>query len=97
MRLCLRIVFLTSVLILASSSLWSQSRHFLYDGYEKKIYKDYSVKSQYVKVTDGTSLAVDVILPTEGPQRDAFPTIFIYTPYGRGFIVPHMGLAKHIG
>ncbi|MEL6634290.1 MAG: CocE/NonD family hydrolase [Bacteroidota bacterium] len=97
MRLCLRMVFLTSLLILISSSLWSQSLHFQYDDYDKKVYKEYSVESQYVKVTDGTSLAVDVILPTQGPSRDAFPTIFIYTPYGRGFIVPHMGLAKHIG
>ncbi|MEL6132768.1 MAG: CocE/NonD family hydrolase, partial [Bacteroidota bacterium] len=97
MRLRTHLFISIGFFFFCSNLLLAQSQHFQYDGYEQKTYKDYTVSPQYVKVSDGTSLAVDVILPTEGPEQKDFPTIFIYTPYGRGFIVPKMGLIKHVG
>lgn len=58
-------------------------------------------RSQFVRMSDGTNLAVDVQLPREftgpGPRPAKFPAIFRYTSYGRsnidlqtGKVPPHL-------
>lgn len=48
--------------------------------------RNYFKNSQYVEMTDGTKLAVDIYLP-KGSERKSLPVIFQYTPYGRAFVV----------
>lgn len=62
------------------------SRPFEYKGYSKKEYKSYVRKSEYVTMSDGVKLAVDIYLPSKGPERKSFPTVVEYTPYSRAFI-----------
>lgn len=66
------------------------SQPFHYSGYTTAIYKDYEKKSEYVEMTDGTRLAVDIYLPADGPAQESYPVIFQYTPYGRAFIMPEL-------
>ena len=64
------------------------SKPMEYSGYSKKEYKDFKMISQYVPMSDGVKLAVDVYLPRKGPKRDRFPVVVEYTPYSRAFINP---------
>ena len=66
------------------------SAHLRYSGYSAADYKDFSKSSTFVAMRDGTELAADVFLPAGGPPSGAFPTIFIFTPYGRSHINPQM-------
>ncbi|RRJ64634.1 CocE/NonD family hydrolase [Paenibacillus oralis] len=88
-------VFVCFVLILSITACSSSnttkekvSKPFVYSGYTKAEFKDYKKSSQYVEMSDGTKLAVDIYLPTNGPEQAAFPVVFQYTPYGRAFIMP---------
>jgi len=65
------------------------SRPFQYEGYSYSEYKGYVKKSEYVEMKDGTKLAVDIFLPSDGPERKSFPVVFQYTPYSRAYIFPH--------
>ena len=47
----------------------------------------YSRSSEYVEVRDGTKLAVDIHLPTACPADTALPTLVIFTPYYRRFML----------
>lgn len=47
---------------------------------------DYKKVSQYVEMSDGTKLAVDIYFPEDG-EGQSYPVIFQYTPYGRAFVV----------
>ena len=62
------------------------SKPFQYSGYTKPEYKSLKKWSQYVEMSDGTKIAIDVFVPTEGPERDGFPVILHYTPYQRAQI-----------
>ena len=53
-----------------------------FDSFEKR--------SQYVVLSDGTRLAVDVFVPTGGAVQVHFPTILEYSPYSRSFAQPGM-------
>jgi len=53
-----------------------------FDSYEKR--------SEFVTVADGTRLAVDVFVPTGGPENTRFPTILEYSPYSRAMAQPGM-------
>lgn len=64
------------------------SEPFEYAGFSSPEYKDYEKKSEYVEMTDGTKLAADIYIPADGPDKQKFPVIFQYTPYGRSFIMP---------
>lgn len=66
------------------------SKPFNYAGYSIAAYRDYDKTSEYVEMSDGTKLAVDIYLPTDGPEQEAFPVIFQYTPYGRAFVIPDL-------
>ena len=48
-------------------------------------YNGMSRTSRYVRVRDGTRIAVDVHLPAVAPEGSAFPTIAMFTPYYRRF------------
>lgn len=49
----------------------------------------------FVPMSDGTKIAVDVLLPKtfvgEGDPIDSFPVVFEYTPYQRSFLLPQTG------
>lgn len=74
------------------------SKPFRYKGYHKKedAYLETKRISKYVEMSDGTKIAVDILIPTEGPPRDSFPVLLQFTPYNRSYMVPNMGLAKHL-
>lgn len=57
-----------------------------YSGYADPIYDGWTRSSQYVSVSDGTRLAMDIFRPTNGGDlvTTPLPIIFIFTPYGRG-------------
>ena len=42
--------------------------------------------SEYVPMTDGTEIAVDIFIPGQGEEKNQFPVIFAYTPYQRANI-----------
>lgn len=67
------------------------SRPFSYSGYTKAEYSSFRTSSEYVIVSDGAKLAVDIHLPADGPARNAFPVIFEMTPYQRSTIDPVTG------
>lgn len=94
MRLHL-ILFLISSICLAQSPTPKISTYFQYEGYTKAVYKGHQKSSQYVTLSDGVKLAVDIFIPNEGPTKSSFPTVFMYTPYNRAYFIPKMGLVKH--
>ena len=57
-----------------------------YSGYSNIIYESWNRSSEYVTVSDGTKLAMDIFRPMhEGKLVSTpLPVIFIFTPYGRG-------------
>jgi len=64
------------------------SAPFEYSGYSEAEYGSFTKTTQYVEMSDGTKLAVDVYLPDDGPETDGFPVLFQYTPYGRAYVIP---------
>ncbi len=64
---------------------------FTYSGFSSPEYSGFTKQSRYVTVSDGTQLAVDVFLPAGGPDREAFPVVFTYTPYDRAQVDPSTG------
>lgn len=87
------VAFFAAVSLLLSTAGCSSdnekvSEPFNYAGYSKAEYKSYEKTSEYVEMSDGTKLAVDIYLPSKEPDTESFPVIFQYTPYGRAYIVP---------
>ena len=72
------------------------SAPFQYEGYSAAEYKSWRRLPHFVEMSDGVKLAVDVLIPDEGPLRKEFPVIFQHTPYNRGYLVPKMGPIKHL-
>lgn len=64
-----------------------------YQSADEPGYKSYNRTSRFVAMSDSTKLAVDVYLPTKGPEREEFPVVFKMTPYGRAYIGPNVGFA----
>ncbi len=84
---------LTAILLAASGSTKEPaestgkvSRPFEYSGYTSPEYRGFTKSSAFVPMRDGTKLAVDIFLPSDGPPREAFPVILQYTPYQRAMI-----------
>ena len=73
-----------------------ESRPGVYHGYSEARYDGWVKTSQYVKVKDGTRLAVDIFRPalkgTVAPGR--FPVIWTHTPYRRSTLRPDGKLAS---
>ena len=63
------------------------SRFGEYSGYSKEIYDGYERSSDYLKLSDGTKLAYDLLLPTKGglAAREALPVLFCFTTYLRAY------------
>ena len=86
------LVFLVSLLISAAGAEHSEAgggkvnRPFEYAGHSAPEYKSYIRSSQYVSMFDGTKLAVDLYLPSEGPIDRRFPVLLNYHPYMRATI-----------
>jgi putative CocE/NonD family hydrolase len=58
-----------------------------YQGYSEEIYDDYVRTSDYLKLSDGTRLAYDLLLPSNEQEvsRHSFPVLFCYTSYLRAY------------
>lgn len=79
----------TTSMTLAIDSTEQVSNPFNYSGYTTAEYNSYTKTSQYVEMSDGTKIAVDIYLPADGPEDlDGYPVVFQYTPYGRAFTIP---------
>ncbi len=81
-------VFLASAFLAAMSDACGSdkvSRPGEYRGYTAAAFDGHELTSQYVKVRDGTRLAVDVFRPTrEGKVAEGkFPVVWMHTPYNR--------------
>ena len=76
----------------SSDSTSKQSTYFTYSGYSEQEYSSSTRSSLFVTMHDGVKLAVDIYLPAGGPKKDSFPTVFIFTPYGRAYIDPKSGV-----
>ena len=91
------LLFLVSLFIGTQAILPSEagtvkvSRPFEYTGYSSPDYKNYLKSSYYVSMFDGTKLAVDVYLPSDGPTKGPFPVLLNYHPYRRSMIDPTTG------
>jgi putative CocE/NonD family hydrolase len=60
-----------------------------YQGYSEAVYDGTMRKSDYLKLSDGTRLAYDLIIPTKkgAPADRPLPVLFKYTPYGRSWTI----------
>ena len=58
-----------------------------YQGYSEPVYNGSKRTSDYLKLSDGTRLAYDLILPTKDGvvAEKPLPTLFKYTPYDRAW------------
>jgi predicted acyl esterase len=70
------------------------SRPLQYAGYSFPEFTAYQKVSEYVEMPDGANLAVDIYLPSGGPQNGPFPVVLFYTPYVRATIDPQNGAVK---
>jgi putative CocE/NonD family hydrolase len=70
-----------------AGTLEKVSEFGIYQGYSEAIYNGSKRASDYLKLSDGTRLAYDLILPTkDGVVADKpLPTLFKYTPYDRAW------------
>jgi hypothetical protein len=59
-----------------------QSNLFQYSGDTSAQWKSYAKQSQFVAMPDGVKLAVDILLPSEGPTGGPFPKA-VCDPIGR--------------
>ena len=74
---------------LASDSGAKVSAPFQYSGYSSADYRSYTKSSEYVTLSDGTKIAVDIYLPGSGQEKaEGYPVVFQYTPYGRAYTIP---------
>ena len=74
---------------LAEDSSEKVSKPFHYSGYSTAEYDSYTKTSEYVEMSDGTKIAVDIYLPAGGPElSEGYPVVFQYTPYGRAYTIP---------
>lgn len=67
-----------------------ESRPGVYHGYSEARYDGWVKSSQYVKVKDGTRLAVDIFRPAKKgvAAEGRFPVIWTHTPYRRSNLRP---------
>ena len=65
------------------------SRFGEYQGYSEAVYDGNERRSEYLKLSNGTRLAYDLILPTKKgvPANKPLPVLFKYTPYLRTFTI----------
>ena len=82
-----RALFASAVIATMSAAAASDkvSRPGEYRGYTAAAFDGHELTSQYVKVRDGTRLAVDVFRPTQAGKvaKGRFPVVWMHTPYNR--------------
>jgi predicted acyl esterase len=82
-----RALFVSALLATMSAGHASEkvSRPGEYRGYTEAAFDGHELTSQYVKVRDGTRLAVDVFRPTKSGKaaKGRFPVVWMHTPYNR--------------
>ena len=72
------------------------SSPFNYEGYSEPAYESWITRSEFVELSDGVKIAVDILIPTDGPPQDKFPVLFQHTPYNRAYLMPKMGPVKRV-
>ncbi len=63
---------------------------------DAKIFDNYSSLSEYVTMSDGIKIAVDVFIPEDGINQERFPVVLSYTPYQRSRIDRESGKISDI-
>ncbi len=86
MGLSISLGCLTGSILLSSQDQAKRSEHFVYSGYSFPEFKNQTKQSQFVTMSGGVKLAVDIFLPSAGPNDGPFPVALSYTPYGRAAI-----------
>lgn len=69
----------------AASDAWRVTPHRYLETHPPRYPPGYRRISRYVTVRDGTRLALDVHLPRDAGEEEAFPTLLLLTPYYRRF------------
>ena len=76
---------------------FGQTDPFAYPEAGQPQYAGFSFQSTYVTMPDGTRIAADIYLPTQGPPAATFPVIFQFTAYNRSVLIPRFGPVKQVG
>ena len=63
---------------------------------DEPAFKSFEKHSEYVPMSDGTNIAVDIFIPTQGSDQRQFPVVFSYTPYQRARIDRETGKISDI-
>ena len=50
-----------------------------YPGETKALFNSFETRSEYVPMSDGTKIATDIFLPTQGVDQARFPVVLSYT------------------
>ncbi|MCP4640364.1 MAG: CocE/NonD family hydrolase [bacterium] len=90
-------VFLAMAALTFVAGAADQSRPFEYTGDGGARFASHELRVAYVPMSDGVHLAVDIFLPAEGPEAEAFPVILEYTPYQRSEVNPKTGEVNDAG
>jgi hypothetical protein len=85
------VVLLIGLIIGSTQATEKISRPFEYSGYTFSGYNSFKRSSEYVSMYDGTKLALEIYLPSDGPSNGPFPVIFAYHPYHSAHIDPATG------
>lgn len=67
-----------------------ESRPGVYRGYSEERFSEWSKTSQYIAMSDGVQLAVDIYRPAVNGRAvdEKFPVVWIHTPYRRAYVDP---------
>src|SRR5688572_10712595 len=97
----LRVAWAASILLLPFQSIHAseaakESRPGVYLGYSEARFSEWQKTSQYVSMSDGVKLAVDIYRPAvKGRAVDEkFPVVWIHTPYRRAYTDPKGNLVN---
>lgn len=96
----LRVTWAVSILLLpihwAHASEARQSRPGVYRGYSAARFSEWQKTSQYVAMSDGVKLAVDIYRPAVNGRAvdEKFPVVWIHTPYRRAYTDPKGNLVN---
>ncbi len=87
----IRIAWAASALLLSYQTLHAsgvkESRPGVYRGYSEARFSEWTKTSQYVAMSDGVKLAVDIYRPAVNGRAvdEKFPVVWIHTPYRRAY------------
>lgn len=99
-RSALRATRAASVLLLpfhfAHASEAKESRPGVYRGYSEARFSEWHKTSQYVAMSDGVKLAVDIYRPAVNGRavNEKFPVVWVHTPYRRAYTDPKGNLVN---